>query len=263
MIKQILVAASVVLVVSGLGIFFWSKNRPTSINLKTPTTLEKTSNPALFQNIDDVLKPFESSPSAAQLKEYTTAVERLAEQGTNVTLNDCNPIPQILKSSTSEISFNNNSSKEIKITGLPSLKAAIPPGRTVAVKIEPALYPYSCNFIATFSAIPSVRGLIYFPQTMMATGMEKTKNQAVETNLLNLASCKADHNVIKIKQGDSLTFKNTGKERERIYLSGVWDFNLEIAAQSTQQVNLNPGVHTLSCQSKTSDFIPTSLIYIP
>lgn len=262
MVKQTLIAAVLVIVTVGLGIFFFLRANSISFKSFFPESTESPS-PQAYTTIDQLLLPFEGSPSASQLKEYSAAVARLAKKGTLITLNDCNPNPQILETNSDEISFNNKSLKEVKIIGFPTLKASIPAGQTVVVKIEPAIYPYSCDFVATSSAITSVRGLISFPQTIPATGMELTKQQAVETTQLNLASCKADHAVIKVKQGDDLTFKNTGKEKERIYLSDTWDFNLEVAAQNTQQVKINPGIYTLNCQSKTSDFIPTSLIYIP
>ncbi len=210
----------------------------------------------------DISKLLKATPSAEVDKQILDAVEKVGQEGSSIILNDCDPEPSVLKLTSSDLTINNSGKQEVKIVGIPQLKQNLSAGVTVSVKIEPALYPYSCQLIATSSATPQIRGLIYFPQSQMATGIDMFKKQAVEVNILSLASCKSDQKVIKIKKGDHLTFKNNGQERERIYLSDVWDFNLEIDSENTQPVNLKEGMYTISCQSKTSDFIQATTIFV-
>lgn len=115
----------------------------------------------LSTTIADITKPLrESSPSASQIQKMKEELKKQGQQGKSITFKDCEPYPQILKANSDEITFMNDSSKDIKIGGIPVLSKSIKGKESLAFKIEQGLYPYSCEIAGTSSVTPQIRGII-------------------------------------------------------------------------------------------------------
>ncbi len=251
--KKVLVLGFVFLLLLSAGILiYYNRNNISFLNqLPDPDKKSQTAGP------DEVLalfKAFESSPSAQSKTNLLEEVNRLAQEGDSIILKDCQPSPEILKTKSSSINLTYHGSGNITLLGLPSLKEPLKPNQSVTVTLEPGVYPYNCA---------DKRGIIYVPQQPLLTSDDLTKSDAKEVSVIEVSSCKPTPLIAQFNSGQKVTFKNSGKEKERIYLSGMWDFNLKPSEKSDLVKALEPGIYRYSCESKSTGFVNSGAIYIP
>src|SRR3989344_4093192 len=169
-----LVIVLLILLAAAIGVLVFMQS-----NKSLPFSVTNQSQPSTspYPNIESLLKPQEASPSAQQVEEYVTAVEKFAEEGDLVTLANaclaesqsqqraqrasevilgakCISAPSVLKTKAGEaLKFKNNTKEEIRLffpmTNIESSKGyfVLQAGRSTVVSLDfkPGVFSYTCH----------------------------------------------------------------------------------------------------------------------
>ena len=249
-----LVIVLLILLAAAIGVLVFMQS-----NTSLPFSVTNQSQPSTspYPNIESLLKPQEASPSAQQVEEYVTAVEKFAEEGDLVTLaNDCLAEPKILKAKNpQEITIKNNGNSIATISALLKKLTSLP-DKTIVVSLDPGIYSLSCQ--TGINTANKTAALILVPigeplQTNRESQIQQRAQAASEVILG--AKCISTPSVLKTKAGEALKFKNNTKEEIRLFFpmtnieSSKGYFVLQAGRSTVVSLDFKPGVFSYTCHT--------------